>query len=84
MGKPSAQASAEPARLTCPDPHPDEPRLPRGVVLRAGPPVFLAAPLGKHAYKRGRGAEHAAEACPARARSRCVTPLGGRERALNQ
>jgi hypothetical protein len=38
------------------------------------PSGFLATPLGKHAYKRGRGAEHAAEACPARARSRCVTP----------
>ena len=54
-----------------PHPHPGEPR---GVVFRAGPAVFLATPLGKHAYKRGRGVEHAAEACPARARSRCVTP----------
>lgn len=69
--KPPPSPRASHVSTSHPHPHPGEPR---GVVLRAGPPVFLATPLGKHAYKRGRGAEHAAEACPARARSRCVTP----------
>jgi hypothetical protein len=69
--KPPPSPRASHVSTSHPHPHPGEPR---GVVFRAGPPVFLATPLGKHAYERGRGAEHAAEACPARARSRCVTP----------
>ncbi len=69
--KPPPSPRASHVSTSYPHPHPDEPR---GVVFRAGPPVFLATSLGKHAYKRGRGVEHAAEACPARARSRCVTP----------
>ena len=69
--KPPPSPRASHVSTSHPHPHPGEPR---GVVFRAGSPVFLATPLGKHAYERGRGVEHAAEACPARARSRCVTP----------
>ena len=53
--KPPPSPRASHVSTSHPHPHPGEPR---GVVLRAGPPVFLATPLGKHAYKRGRGVEH--------------------------